>query len=140
MSELLQIKNIMVNCKPDTKENTIRKVGQLLVDSEYVNPHYIDAMLKREESFSTYLGNGLAIPHGIEESKKDIMSSGIAVLIVPEGVNWDGEKAQIIIGIAGVGDEHIDILTLIAERMMEPDIIERLIKCSAKEIYQMFNC
>ena len=68
---LLYPENVKVGCKADTKENVIRQVGQMLVDSGYVNPSYVDAMVKREESFSTYMGNELALPHGVEEAKKE---------------------------------------------------------------------
>ena len=59
--ELLYQENVKVNCKADKKENVIRAVGQMLVDTGYVNQSYVDAMVKREESFSTYMGNELAL-------------------------------------------------------------------------------
>jgi mannitol/fructose-specific phosphotransferase system IIA component len=137
--ELLSKDNIKINCKADQKESIIKQVGQMLVDSDYVNQGYVDAMLRREESVSTYMGSGLAIPHGIEEVKKDIKASGIAVMIFPEGTDWNGETAYVVIGIAGVGDEHLDILALIAEKIMEDDAIERFTSASAEEIYQMLK-
>ena len=63
--ELLYLENVRIGCKADTKENVIRAVGQMLVDSGYVNPSYVDAMVKREETFSTFMGNELALPHGV---------------------------------------------------------------------------
>ena len=106
---LLYPENVKVGCKADTKENVIRQVGQMLVDSGYVNPSYVDAMVKREESFSTYMGNELALPHGVEEAKKEIKASGIAVMIFPEGTDWGGETVKVVVGIAGVGEEHLQI-------------------------------
>jgi mannitol/fructose-specific phosphotransferase system IIA component len=137
--ELLSMKNIKVNCKADQKENIIRQVGQMLVDSNYVNQGYVEAMIKREESVSTYMGSGLAIPHGIEAVKKDIKASGIAVMIFPDGTNWDGETVYVVIGIAGVGDEHLDILALVAEKMLEDDAIETFTSASEDDIYRMLN-
>lgn len=137
--QLLYKQNIRINCQPDTKENVIRQVGQMLVDSNYVGQGYVDAMVKREESFSTYMGNSLALPHGIEEAKKDIKASGIAVMIFPEGTDWGTEKAHVVIGIAGVGDEHLDILALIAEKMLETGMIEKLTSGDEEEVYQILG-
>ena len=117
--ELLLRENIRVNCKADTQEQVIRQVGQMLVDSGYVKQSYVDGMVEREKTFSTFMGNGLALPHGVEAAKKEIKSSGIAVLTFPEGTDWDGNKVNVVIGIAGVGEEHLDILSVIADKMMD---------------------
>ena len=136
---LLYPENVKVGCKADTKENVIRQVGQMLVDSGYVNPSYVDAMVKREESFSTYMGNELALPHGVEEAKKEIKASGIAVMIFPEGTDWGGETAKVVVGIAGVGEEHLQILSVIAEQALEEGNMERIINGSAQEIYEILK-
>lgn len=137
--KLLYKENIRINCKADTKENVIRAVGKMLVDSGYVDEAYVDAMVKREESFSTYMGNGLALPHGVEEAKKEIKASGIAVMVFPEGTDWNGETANIVIGIAGVGEEHLQILSVIADKMLEPEAVEKLIACDEEGVYQMLS-
>lgn len=136
---LLYQENVRVGCKADTKENVICTVGQMLVDTGYVNQSYVDAMVKREESFSTFMGNELALPHGIEEAKKEIKASGIAVMVFPEGTDWDGEIVKVVVGIAGVGEEHLQILSTIAEQVLEEDAIERLTKGSAAEVYEMLK-
>lgn len=136
---LLYPKNVKVGCKADTKENVIRQVGQMLVDSGYVNPSYVDAMVKREESFSTYMGNELALPHGVEEAKKEIKASGIAVMIFPEGTDWGGETVKVVVGIAGVGEEHLQILSVIAEQALEEGNMERIINGSAQEVYEILK-
>lgn len=136
---LLYPENVRVNCKADTKENVIRAVGQMLVDTGYVKPNYVDAMLKREETVSTFMGNELALPHGVEEAKKEVKSSGIAVMVFPEGTDWDGETVKIVVGIAGVGEEHVEILGIIAEHMLEEDAVERLTTSSAQEVYEMLK-
>ena len=136
---LLYPENVKVGCKADTKENVIRQVGQMLVDSGYVNPSYVDAMVKREESFSTYMGNELALPHGVEEAKKEIKASGIAVMIFPEGTDWGGETVKVVIGIAGVGEEHLQILSVIAEQALEEGNMERIINGSAQEVYEILK-
>lgn len=137
--ELLEKKNIRLNCSPMPKEDVIRAVGRLLCDSEYVEEAYIEAMIKRELSFATNIGNGIALPHGIEEAKKDIKRSGIAVMVFPEGTDWGNEKVNLVIGIAGVGEEHLEILSTIAEKMATPEAVEELIKGSADDIYATFT-
>lgn len=136
---LLYPENVKVGCKADTKENVIRQVGQMLVDGGYVNPSYVDAMVKREESFSTYMGNELALPHGVEEAKKEIKASGIAVMIFPEGTDWGGETVKVVVGIAGVGEEHLQILSVIAEQALEEGNMERIINGSAQEVYEILK-
>ncbi len=136
---LLYPENVRIGCKADTKENVIRAVGQMLVDTGYVNQSYVDAMVKREESFSTYMGNELALPHGVEEAKKEINASGIAVMVFPEGTDWGGEQVKVVVGIAGVGEEHLQILSVIAEQVLEEGTIERLTSSSAKEVYEMLK-
>lgn len=138
-NELLSRENIRVNCKPDTKENVIRQVGQMLVDAGYVDPSYVDGMVEREKTFSTFMGNGLALPHGVEAAKKEIKRSGIAVMTFPESINWDGNEVRVVIGIAGVGDEHLDILSVIAEAMLDETVSERLPDCSVDELYEILN-
>lgn len=86
-------------------------------------------MLAREETMSTYLGNGVAIPHGEYDNKKDIVQTGISVLQIPEGVGWeDGEKAYLIIGIAASSDEHIGVLSKLAEVIDDDETIRNLIE------------
>lgn len=136
---LLYPENVKVGCKADTKENVIRQIGQMLVDNGYVNPSYVDAMVKREESFSTYMGNELALPHGVEEAKKEIKASGIAVMIFPEGTDWGGETVKVVVGIAGVGEEHLQILSVIAEQALEEGNMERIINGSAQEVYEILK-
>ena len=110
--ELLYRENVRVNCQAAPQETVIRQVGQMLVDSGYVDAAYVDAMLEREKTVSTFMGNGLALPHGVEAAKKDIKASGIAVMTFPEGTDWNGNRANVVIGIAGVGEEHLQILSI----------------------------
>lgn len=137
--ELLSRENIRVNCRPGTKENVIRQVGQMLVDSGYVEQSYVEGMLEREKTFSTFMGNGLALPHGVEAAKKEIKQSGIAVMTFPEGIDWDGNEVRVVIGIAGVGEEHLDILSTIAEAMLDETVCEKLPESDADTIYDILN-
>lgn len=136
---LLQKENIRLNCPTVEKDEAIRAVGKLLCDGGYVDERYIDAMLLREQSFPTNIGNGIALPHGVEAAKKDIKHSGIAVMVYPEGVNWGSEVVKLIIGIAGVGEDHLEILSIIAEKMAEPDAVEKVVASDRDTIYQVFT-
>lgn len=137
--ELLYRENVLVGCEPDTKENIIRRAGQMLVDSGYVNQPYVDGMVEREKTFSTFMGNGLALPHGVEGVKKEIKASGISVMTFKESVDWDGEEVQVVIGIAGVGEEHMDILSSIAEKMLDDDTAEQVKTCDADTLYKILS-
>ena len=137
--ELLLRENIRVNCKADTQEQVIRQVGQMLVDSGYVKQSYVDGMVERDKTFSTFMGNGLALPHGVEAAKKEIKSSGIAVLTFPEGTDWDGNKVNVVIGIAGVGEEHLDILSVIADKMMDETAAEKLATGDVDTVYEILG-
>ena len=137
--ELLEMKNIRLDCKPKDKDEVIREVGTMLCESGYVDEGYIEAMLKRELTFATNIGNGIALPHGVEEAKKEIRRSGIAVMVFPEGTDWGGEKVKLVIGIAGAGEEHLEILASIAEHLERPEDVERLVSCTKEEIYNTFT-
>ncbi len=137
--ELLQKKNIILNCKAKAKEEVIREIGQILLDSGYVEKDYIEGMLERENTFSTNIGNGIAIPHGVEAVKKNIKSSGIAVMVFPEGTPWNEGMVKIVIGIAAMGEEHLDILANIADKLATEQAVEDIIRSSADEIYSHFT-
>ena len=137
--ELLQRKNILVNCKAKEKEAVIREVGQVLCDSGYVEASYIEGMLEREKSFSTNIGNQIAIPHGVEAAKSKIKNSGIAVMVFPEGTLWNDEKVSIVIGIAAKGEEHLDILANIADKLSTEEAVAKMLHSSVDEIYSIFT-
>ena len=137
--ELLYRENIRVNCSPASKEDVIREVGQMLVDSGYVDAPYIEGMIEREKSFSTYMGSGLALPHGVEAVKKTIKASCISVMTFPEGIDWDGNTAKVVIGIAGVGEEHLNILGIIAEKMLDETAAEQVANGDVDTVYKILT-
>lgn len=113
---ILSADRIQLQATAQDKADAIRQAGLLLVNSGCVQARYIEGMLAREETMSTYLGNGVSIPHGQYDNRDDILQTGISVLQVPEGVEWeDGEKAYLIIGIAASSDEHVGVLSNLAE-------------------------
>lgn len=123
---LLRPENILTGLASESKEAAIRRAGVLLQVAGCVDAGYIDAMLEREKVASTYMGEGLAIPHGTAEGKACVRRSGIVVLQYPEGVDFDGEKARLLVGIAGVGDEHLTLLAKVAGALDDPEVLERL--------------
>ena len=134
---ILKIENIRTGLAPESKEEAIRRVGMILHESGYVDAAYVDAMIERENLTTTYMGMGLAIPHGTSEAKAAVIKSGIAVLQYPEGVEFGDEKAHLIIGIAGVGDSHLEILAKVSEALEDEEVLDRLSKSAdASEIYE----
>lgn len=137
---ILSREKIRINVQVNSKAEAIRLVGQLLVDNGHVPALYIDFMLKRDEELSTYMGAGLAIPHGTNEAKKLIKSTGLAVLVVPDGVEFGGgEIARLIVGIAAIGDDHMDLLTSIAMIVSDDATNDRIMKATSEdEILRIF--
>ncbi|MCK2032262.1 PTS sugar transporter subunit IIA [Microbacterium sp. KSW4-4] len=109
-----------------SRDDALQEATDILVAAGAVTPAYVDAMRQREETVSTYMGNGLAIPHGTNEAKDAILASALSVVRYDGGVDWDGEQARFVIGISGVGDEHLDILSRIAILFSEEDDVARL--------------
>ena len=131
---ILSKNKIVVNATFATKQEAIAKAGQLLVEANHVKPEYVTSMQEREEIVTTYIGNGVAIPHGTNESKSSILSTGISILQVPDGVDFgDGNIAYLIIGIAGIEDEHLEILSNIAIICSEEENVLELVKASSSE-------
>jgi phosphocarrier protein FPr len=119
---------IRLQAKATDKDDAIRQAGDLLVTSGCVEAPYVKGMLAREQTMSTYLGNGVSIPHGEFEDRAYIKQTGISVLQLPEGVEWeDGEKAFLIIGIAAAKDDHVGVLANLAEAIEDEAVTERLI-------------
>ena len=134
MSEILTPETIELKAKLGSQEEAIRRAGALLVANGYGEDRDIDSMLEREKSVSTYMGNAVAIPHGTNDSKQWITRSGLSVITVPDGVEYgDGESAHLIIGIAGKGDEHLDILSKISIVVSEEENVERIVGAETKE-------
>lgn len=125
---VLALDRIRLQATAVDKADAIRQAGELLVSSGCVAPAYIDGMLAREETMSTYLGNGVSIPHGTYDNRGDIHKTGISVLQVPAGVDWDeDEVAYLIIGIAASSDEHMGVLATLAEVIEDEEVTQQLV-------------
>lgn len=138
--EVLAKDNILTGLKTESKDDAILRAGHLLEQKGYVQKGYAEAMLKRENESTTYMGMGIAIPHGTDEAKKDIIRSGIVILQYPEGVDFGDEKAYLIAGIAGKGDEHIEILASLGETFEDEDKLKTLMSAEdPNTIYNILN-
>jgi len=124
---ILAKEGIILNVASESKDKAIERAGKLLIDGGYVKENYIEGMKAREEEVTTYMGNGVAIPHGMNEYKKEIIESGIVIAQYPDGVDFgEGNVAYIVIGIAGKGEEHMEILSKIALTVQYEENVERL--------------
>lgn len=138
--EVLAKDNILTGLKTESKDDAILRAGHLLEQKGYVRKGYAEAMLKRENESTTYMGMGIAIPHGTDEAKKDIIRSGIVILQYPEGVDFGDEKAYLIAGIAGKGDEHIEILASLGETFEDEEKLKALMSAEDPNIiYNILN-
>ena len=139
-TSILKSDNIILGLKSESKEEAIERAGKMIVKEGYVNNNYIAAMQEREKIVSTYIGMGIAIPHGVGEAKKEVKESGIVVLQYPDGVVFGDDLAYLVIGIAGVGDDHLEILSNIATSLEDETLVDKLKNTNNKfEILQTFN-
>ena len=125
-SKILVEEGIKTGLKTVPMNDAITAAGKLLNELGYVDEEYIPAMIKRNEEASVYMGMGIAIPHGTIDAKNKVKKSGIVILQYPDGVDFGGEKAQLVIGIAGVGDEHLSILGRITEVLDDAECLEMM--------------
>ncbi|RNB72755.1 PTS sugar transporter subunit IIA [Brevibacillus panacihumi] len=140
MTTILTKEKIMLQAKPNDKWEAIRLAGELLVKAGHVTEEYVDKMKEREELATTYIGSGVAIPHGTNESKEQIKSTGISVVQVPDGVDFgDGNTAYLLFGIAGAGDDHLEVLSQIAVICSEEENVKIAARATtADEILALF--
>jgi PTS system mannitol-specific IIC component len=111
-----------------------------LVSAGAVEDGYVTSMHDRERSVSTYMGNYLAIPHGTNEAKGMIRTSAISVVRYPSGIDWNGNPVKFVIGIAGANDEHLELLSKIAEVFLDADAVKALESAgTAEEIADTFK-
>ncbi|WP_282155487.1 PTS sugar transporter subunit IIA [Cytobacillus gottheilii] len=137
---IIRIENVKHNLNKMSKSEAITLAGELLVNLGYVTPAYAKSMHERETLTSTYIGNGIGIPHGTEEAKQDILNSGLVVLHFNQPIDYNGEEVRLVIGIAGKGEEHLAILSNIAIALSEEEEVEKVLNfTSREELYAYFN-
>ena len=126
MSDVLTTDGIRLGAVATDKRDALLQCGALLVGLGAATQEYADALFDRELQVSTFLGEGVAIPHGTNESRVHIRRTALGFIQYPDGVDWDGNTVNVCIPIASNSDEHIGILGALAEVLMEPDQAERL--------------
>jgi phosphoenolpyruvate-protein phosphotransferase len=123
----LEPQTVSLGASPRDKESAIRQAGSLLVNAGYIEPQYVESMMLRELEANTYLGNGIAIPHGVLKDKDRILKTGISVLQIPGGVEWNNnEKVHLVVGIAARSDEHLTVLANLTDILSQPELVQRL--------------
>jgi mannitol/fructose-specific phosphotransferase system IIA component len=140
--EILKKAAIAVSQELSSKEEATKLAGTLLKDTGSIQEEYIDSMLYKleNEGFATYIGNGVAIPHGMEEGKKYINETAISIIQSHTGVDWNGETAHIIVGIAAKDDEHIDVLSKLADLIEDIEDAKKIwVIDSIDQIYELFS-
>lgn len=124
---IIEKNNIIVDNKIKTKEEAIHKVAEMLTKAGYTTPEYEKGMLIREKDTPTNMGNSMAIPHGSLDFKKAIINSGICIIMIPNGIQWNEEIVKLVIGIASIEDEHLDILSKIALTLQDKNLVEKIV-------------
>ncbi|WP_439294578.1 PTS mannitol transporter subunit IICBA [Lonepinella sp. BR2882] len=120
---------IFLGLKADNKFDAIRFAGEQLVKAGFVQPSYVDAMFEREKLVSTYLGEGIAVPHGTIEAKDAVIKTGVVVCQYPDGVRFTDEEdgvAKLVIGIAARNNEHVQVVSAITNALDDEKTIALL--------------
>ena len=133
MSDVLSREAIVLGGQATDRDAAITEAGRLLVESGAVDEAYVDAMHERETSVSTFMGNGLAIPHGTNEAKALIRHTAISFVRYDEPIDWKGSPATYVVGIAGAGDDHLALLSLIAGIFTDAEQVAALRAATTRE-------
>lgn len=138
--DILGRTSIVLGGSATDRDSAITEAGRLLVDTGKVDASYIDSMHEREGSVSTFMGNGLAIPHGTNEAKSAIHSSAMSFVRYDDGIDWNGKPARFVIGIAGAGGEHLNLLQKIAKIFSNKESVAQLEAAQTpEEILEIFG-
>ncbi|MES2171611.1 MAG: PTS sugar transporter subunit IIA [Actinomycetota bacterium] len=121
LTALISEESIRLNESATDKFDAIRQVGSALLDTGAIDASYIDAMIERENTVSTFVGEGVAIPHGTLAGKDAVKTDALVVLRFPKGVDWDGNEVFVCVGIAARGNGHIALLSQLATVLLDPD-------------------
>ena len=138
LTELLAPSSIRLDASAADRDDAIRQAGAALVEAGAVDPSYVDAMLERENSVSTFVGEGVAIPHGTLAGKDAVKDDAIVVLRFPDGVDWDGNPVSVAVGIAAKGNGHIALLSQLATVLLDPEKAAALrAATTADQVYEL---
>jgi phosphotransferase system HPr (HPr) family protein len=138
--EVLPASAVRVGATAADRDTAIDLVGGMLVESGCVTRDYVAEMRAREQIVSTYLGNGIALPHGTNEGRTAVRRTGLAVVQFPQGVTWGEERAYLVIGLAALAEEHIGVLARLATILGDEALCRRLaVTADAGEIYRTLS-
>lgn len=119
LAGLLPASSIHLSSTASTRDDAIREAGALLVAAGAVEPDYVDQMLARERVVSTFVGDGIAMPHGTLTAKSDVLNEGLAVLLLDRPIDWAGQPVTLVIGIAAHGRRYITLLSQLATALLD---------------------
>lgn len=123
---LLQREGVLLGLRAGDRWDAVAQAGHALLALGAVKEPYLEAMMEREHTLSTFLGEGFSLPHGTDESRAHVVRPAIAVLQFPDGVDWDGPPVQVAIAVASATDEHVRILAQLAGVISDPEAAQRL--------------
>ena len=126
LAELLAAVSINLDATATSRDDAIRQAGAGLLAAGAINEAYVDAMIDRENSVSTFMGEGVAIPHGTLAAKDSVISDALSLVRFPQGVDWNGNDVRLAFGIAAQGNGHIALLSQLATVLMDPEKAEAL--------------
>lgn len=130
----LSVQDIHPGASAGNKEEAIRQVAAALAQAGNVSIGYVEGMLARELQTSTYLGNGIAIPHGTTDTRDLVLKTGVQVFQFPQGIEWgEGQTAYVAIGIAASSDEHLGLLRQLTHVLSDDDVAEQLKTATSAE-------
>ncbi|QQU56776.1 fused PTS fructose transporter subunit IIA/HPr protein [Serratia liquefaciens] len=130
----LSQQDIHLGATASNKQEAIRQVAAALTEAGCVSAPYVDGMLQRELQTSTYLGNGIAIPHGTTDTRDLVLNTGVQVFQFPQGIEWgEGQTAYVVIGIAARSDEHLALLRQLTHVLSDDSVAEQLAKTTSAE-------
>jgi len=130
----LSQQDIHLGAAAGSKQEAIQQVAAALTAAGCVSAAYVDGMLQRELQTSTYLGNGIAIPHGTTDTRDLVLNTGVQVFQFPQGIEWgEGQTAFVVIGIAARSDEHLALLRQLTHVLSDDSVAEQLAKTTSDE-------
>jgi phosphocarrier protein FPr len=126
-SQILSADLVRLGTRPANKEAAIREAAEMLVAAGRIDPAYVESMMRREAAADTFLGHGVAIPHGMIEDRAMVRQVGLAILQVPDGVPWnEGQTVRLVVAIAAQSDAHLDILRRLTRLLQDEAALDAL--------------
>jgi PTS system mannitol-specific IIA component len=133
LNALLPDASIVLGARIADRDEAIRTAGRLLVDAGVARPDYVEQMLERERAVSTFVGDGVAMPHGTLTAKSDVLGEGLSVLVLAEPVDWAGQPVSLVIGIAAHGRRYITLLSQLASTLLDDDRVATLARAQSPD-------